>query len=381
MLSPSSDQRQLFADIVDFAKVNINPNVLERRRNKQFSRELWEECGRHLGLQGLPAPVEYGGRGANASTTAFAMEALGYACEDSGLSFAIGAHLLACVVPILHHGSDAQQDKYLRDLSTGALVGCNAMTEVEGGSDIFAIRTTARPTDDGYIINGAKSFITNASEADVSIIYARSDPAKGFIGGLSAFMVDAALLSDRTRIDQKPLETCSIGAFSLDNILVRREECLGGEGNGATVFNHCMAWERVGLSAMHVGRMRRILEYTVAFAKGRKTSEGSITRFQSVTNKIANMKVKTEAAAALTYRAAAKLDANRIATIEAAEAKLFTSDAFVAVSIDAIEILSSTAMLTDSPINDCLMHALASMNYSGTNDIQRNIISKWLLCE
>lgn len=381
MLSQTSDQRQIVADIVAFAKGDINPNALERRRNRQFSRPLWEECGRRLGLQGLPVPEKFGGKGVTASTTAIALEALGYACEDSGFSFAIGAHLLACVVPILHHGSPAQQNIYLRALSTGALVGCNAMTEAEGGSDILAIRTTAVAVEDGYIINGAKFFITNAPVADMAIIYARSNPAKGFIGGLSAFIVDASLLSDRIRIEQQSLETCAVGAFSLDNIFVRREACLGGEGNGATVFNHSMAWERIGLSAMHVGRMRHILDVAIAFAKQRKTSDGSIAKFQSVRNKIANMKIKIEAASALTYRAAAKMDMKKIASLEASEAKVFTSEAFIDISVDAIQILSSTALFPDSPINDCLDHAISSTNYSGTNDVQRNIISKWLFCD
>jgi alkylation response protein AidB-like acyl-CoA dehydrogenase len=381
MLLPSSDQRRLFNDIVDFAKTDINPNATDRNRNRQFSRELWALCGGRLGLQGLPAPVEYGGHAATIGTTAYAMEALGYACDDSGFAFAIGAHLLACVVPILHHGSKAQKDRYLTALCTGTLIGCNAMTEAEGGSDIFAIRTTAAPVDGGYVINGSKSFVTNAPEAGIAIVYARSNPTKGFVGGLSAFIVDASLLSNCSRLDQEPLKTCSVGAFALDNVPVSHDDCLGGEGNGAGVFNHCMTWERVCLAAMHVGRMRRILEDTISFTKGRKTAEGSLSRFQSVTNRIANMKVKTEAAAALTYRAAAKMDMKRVATLEAAEAKLFTSEAFVAVATDAMQILSSTAMLADSKIGDSLTHALASTNYSGTNDIQRNIISKWLLCE
>ena len=149
-------------EVISFAKQELNKNIIERDRAQEFPKDLWLKCG-EMGLQGLPVPEEYGGAGLDALSTAIALDALGYGCEDGGLSFSICAHLLACVIPIINHGSEEQKKRYLPKLSNGTLIAVNAMSEPGSGSDAYNMKTRAIKEGDGYRINGTKIWSTNGA--------------------------------------------------------------------------------------------------------------------------------------------------------------------------------------------------------------------------
>lgn len=185
----TDEQRAYHDSVVSFAQNRLSRDMLRRDAEHVFSREDWERCA-EIGIQGLPVPEEYGGAGSSASTIVFALEALGYGCRDNGLIFALNAQMWACEVPLVRFGSEAQRRRYLPGLCDGTLIGAQAMTEPETGSDAFNVGATARPHgDSGYVLDGRKTFVTNAPQADVVVVYAATEPLDGSLG-ISVFLVD-----------------------------------------------------------------------------------------------------------------------------------------------------------------------------------------------
>jgi alkylation response protein AidB-like acyl-CoA dehydrogenase len=374
----SPEQKALRDSIRAFAKQELNDDLIARDRDQVFRRDLWRKCGA-MALQGLPVPEEYGGAGADGLTTAIALEALGYGCEDSGLVFAICAHLLSCVVPFWKHGSEAQKRQYLPRLCDGTLVGVHAMTEPDSGSDAYNMRTTAVPDGDGWRINGTKTFISNGPEADVIIVFTVTDKAKGFHGGITTFVLEKGTPGFSARkIEKMGLRTAPFGELHFDDVYVGPEAVLGTVGGGATHFIHTMDWERVCLFAGHVGTMERLVEQSIAYARTRQQFGQPIGKFQAIQHKVADMKMRLEASRLLTYRAAAMLDKSKMVGLDAAIAKVFVSESLVQVAQDAMQIHGGYGYCTEYQIERQVRDALGSTLYSGTSEMQRQTIARWL---
>ncbi|PYI99371.1 MAG: acyl-CoA dehydrogenase, partial [Verrucomicrobia bacterium] len=174
----SDQQRELLDAVGRFASQQLNYDVIENDRDGIFNRDAWKKCG-SFGIQGLPVPTEYGGLGMDPLTTVAALERLGYACKDNGLLFSINAHLWTAVTPLIYNGSEAQKKKYLPGLCNGTLIGGNAMSEPNSGSDAFSLATTAIKKGSKYILNGSKIFVTNGPVADLLVVFATVDKARG----------------------------------------------------------------------------------------------------------------------------------------------------------------------------------------------------------
>jgi len=375
----TEEQNLLRNEIVRFAQKELSPGAAERDRDQAFSRELWRRCGA-VGLQGLPVPEEWGGSGADPITTVVALEALGYGCDDGGLVFAVCAHLLACVVPIWKHGTEAQRRKYLPGLCNGELVAVNGMTEPASGSDAFAIATKAEPDGDGFRLNGMKTFSSNGPVADVAVVYAATDPEKGYTGGTTAFIVetDTPGFQHGQKFEKMGLRSCPIGELVFEDVFVPAENVLGGVGGGGPIFSQSMEWERVCLVATHVGKMERLLERSIDYARKRKAFGQSIGKFQAVSHRIADMKIQLEAARLLTYRSASRLDRARDVAMDAAITKTFISEALVDSALRAIRTFGGYGIMTEYEVERMLRDSVAGTLYSGTNDMMRNIIARWL---
>jgi alkylation response protein AidB-like acyl-CoA dehydrogenase len=375
----TSEQMLLRDEVIRFARQELSPGAAERDREQTFSRELWARCG-DMGLQGIPVPEAYGGGGADPVTTAILLEALGYGCEDGGLVFALCAHLLACVVPIWKHGSEEQKQKYLPGLCNGSLVAVNGMTEPASGSDAFAMTTRAEADGDGFRLRGTKTFCSNAPVADVALVYARTDPAHGFAGGATAFIVEADAPGFRPgqTFEKMGLRSALIGEIVLDDVFVPRANVIGGVGGGGPIFSQSMEWERVCLVAGHVGTMQRLLERSVEYARTRRAFGQSIGKFQAVSHRIVDMKIQLEAARLLTYRSASRLDRARDVAMDAAMTKTFVSESLVASAIKTIQVFGGYGIMTEYEVERALRDAMAGLIYSGTNDMMRNIVAGWL---
>jgi len=375
----TEEQQLLRQQIVLFAKRELNDGARERDRDHAFSRELWLKCG-EMGLQGLPVPEALGGSGLDPLSTAVALEAFGYGCRDGGLVFSVCAHLLSCVIPLWKFGSEEQKRRYLSDLCKGRLIGVHAMTEPQSGSDAFALATKAEPDGDGFRINGSKTFISNGPVADVVIVFAVTNPDKGYYGGVTAFLLERGTpgFSASQHFEKMGLRTSPLGELAFDDVRVGPEAVLGKVGGGSAIFTHAMDWERVCLFASHVGTMERLLEEVVAHARTRTQFGQAIGKFQGVSHRIADMKVRLEAARLLIYRAAWALERQRSISLDAAIAKLFVSEAFVQSALGGLQVFGGSGYTSDYDVERITRDALGSTIYSGTSEMQRNIIARFL---
>lgn len=374
----TEDQLAYKAAVIEFAQHELNTGLIERDRRGEFSRENWRKCAQ-FGIQGLPIPHEYGGVGADIMTTMLAMEGLGYGCRDNGLIFALNAQLWSVQLPILTYGTEAQKQRYLPGLCSGELIGAHGMTEPDSGSDAYSLHTHARRCDEGYVLNGSKIFVTNAPMADLAVIFATLDSNKG-MWGITAFLVERGRpgFSVSRDLEKMGLRTSPMGEVILQDCFVPIENRLGPEGAGARVFNSSMEWERSCILASHVGAMERQLEACIKYARERRQFGQAIGKFQSVANRIADMKVRLETARLILYKVAWLKKTGKSAVMEAALAKLYLSECFVQSSLDAIRIHGGYGYMAEFEIERDLRDAIGGTLYSGTSDIQRTIITRLL---
>jgi len=373
----NAEQRRLFDEIEAWARCAFTRDLVEADRAGTFDRSGWEAMGQRS-LPGLPVPCELGGAGCDALTMVGALERLGYACPDNGLLFSLHAHLWTVVTPLLAVGTEAQKRKYLPALSSGRWIGGNAMTEPEAGSDAFALRTTARREGDEYILNGHKSFVSNAPIADVLTVYATMDPAKG-AAGVTVFLVETKTAGVSVRpVNKMGLRTSPTGEVSFSECRVPTDARLGDEGAGSFVFMRSMTWERGCILASAVGAMRRLFERSVRFARNRKQYGQPIGKFQQVAARLVAMKERLETSRLLLYRTAWLLAQNRPAYLDAALTKKHISEAWVQCCEDALQIHGGQGYRVECGLERELRDALGSRLYSGTNEVQCNLIASLL---
>ncbi len=376
--SLSAEQRELTEAAAEFARRKLNDDLAKREDAGEFPRDAWRACA-EFGIQGLPVPAELGGAGSDALTTALVMEALGYGCRDNGLLFSLNAQMWSVELPLVTFGTPAQHRAYLPGLVSGDIIGGHAMTEPQAGSDALHLRTRADRRGDHYLLSGAKQFITNAPVADVLLVYAAVTGRRG-LAGLSAFLVDARTpgLEIGGGRDKMGLRTSPMGEIALTDCLVPAGNRLGPEGAGMAIFNSSMEWERSCLFASTAGTMRRQLDECVAYARSREQFGQPIGKFQAVAGQLADMYVRLEAARLLIYQVAWLKQQGRSAPAQAAAAKLFTSEAWVRTSQDAIQTHGAFGYMKESGIERDLRDAVASTIYSGTSQIQRVVIARML---
>jgi alkylation response protein AidB-like acyl-CoA dehydrogenase len=374
----TAEQQALQGAAIKFARSELNSDMIERDAGQIFSREAWQK-GASFGVQGMPFPKEYGGQGADPLTTIAMMEGLGYGGSDQGLLFSINAHMWTCSVPILKYGTSEQKKKYLPGLCDGSLIGANGASEPNAGSDIFSMQT--RVTKDGgdYVLNGRKIFVTNAPVADLFVLYATLDPKLG-AAGICGFIIEKGTpgLSTGEKKDKMGLRTALMAEVALEDCRAPSNALLGREGRGTEVFHYSMAWERACILATCLGTMRRQLEGCIDYARTRKQFGQAIGKFQSVANRIVDMKLRYETARLLIYKVGWLMQENKSADMDAAMAKLYASESFVRSCLDAIQIHGGSGFMTELEIERELRDSIGSTLYSGTSEIQRNIIARGL---
>lgn len=374
----SDQQRELFTTIERFAKAELNHNLIERDSAGEFNHEGWKKCGA-MGIQGLAVPAEYGGLGQDPLSTVGALERLGYACRDNGLVFSMNAHMWTVCAPLVGFGTEEQKKKYLPGLCDGSLIGGNAMSEPASGSDAYSMRTTAAKKGDRYILNGSKIFVSNGPVADMVVAFATTDKSKG-AAGITAFLVEKSFkgFSVARKLDKMGLRTSPMAELFFEDCEVPEENRLGKEGAGSSLFTHSMTWERGCILASAVGSMQRLLETCISYAKQRKQFGQPIGKFQLIGSKIVDMKLRLETARGLLYKGAYQRSIGRSAVMEAALAKLHISDSWIKCCEDAMQIHGGYGYMTDYEIERELRDAMGSRIYSGTSEIQRNLIASLL---
>lgn len=371
----------IWQETVAFAQGRLAASLAAHREGPardDFPRDAWR-CLGELGLPGLPVPEAFGGRGASALETAERLEALGYGCADNGLLGALSAHLLSCVVPLWQRGTDAQRRRWLPGLCSGELIAAHAATEPLSGSDVFAMQTRAVRRGDVYVLNGTKAFSLNAPAADLFILFATIDPALK-TRGITAFVIERGTPGLRVGAACRKvgLATAMMGDLTLEDVEVPLAHRLADEGAGAMVFQLSMRWERSLIVATLVGTMRRLLEQCVTRARTRQQFGQAIGEFQSVSNRVADMKMRVELGRLALQRTATLLARGVRDAVEPSIAKLYISEAALVTAIDAMRIHGAAGYMQEREFGADVADALGMTLLSGTTDIQRQIIARYL---
>jgi alkylation response protein AidB-like acyl-CoA dehydrogenase len=376
--SKTSEQRAFQDAVTDFASRELAFSATGDALNGEELRAAWQKCAR-FGILGLPIPAQYGGEDADALTTMLAMEALGYGCRDNGLIFSLNAQMWACESPIARFGTPEQKSRYLPALCDGSLIAAHAMSEPNSGSDAFSLATTATKRDGTYILNGSKTFATNAPIADLFLVFATMDRTRGF-AGLCAFLVerDTPGLSVGKPLHKMGLRSSPMGEIFLEDCEVNEDSMLGKPGAGAAMFNWSMERERSFILAGTIGTMQRELEESIRYARERRQFGQSIGKYQTVANRIVDMKVRLETARLLLYHLGWLIDQGRPYAMESALVKLYLSEVFVETSLDALRVHGGYGYMSEYEIEGDVRDAIGGTLYSGTSDIQRNLIARYL---
>lgn len=367
-------------EVIAFGKENLNDDIKSRDQRSEFPRDLWQKCA-DFGIQGLATSEAYGGSQdkVNILRSTFAMEGLGYACRDNGLLLALNAQMWTVQLTIETFGTEEQKKKYLPPMVTGKSIGAHGLTEANAGSDVFSLEMEAKKVEGGYILNGEKRLVSLGPICDLAIVFAKTDPTKGK-WGVTAFIVEKSMdgFAASPVREKMGLRTVPIGEISLTDCFVPDENRLGEEGAGFSITNHSLENDRCCMLAGKLGAMERQIEESVKFVKSRKQFGQTVGSFQSVSNRIADMKLRHETSRLLLYKMAWLKDQGKSAMLEAAMLKLHLSESFVESSLDAIRNHGGSGYLTDYEVERDLRDSIGGVLYAGTSDIQRNIIAKFL---
>ena len=335
----------------------------------KFHTEGWELFSNADGFRAFELQLE-------ATEIMKGMEALGERFEDAGFTFALGAHLFGSQWVLEQVASPSPWVASVREKARNGAHIAHAITEPDSGSDIFAMGTTAALTREGYLLKGHKAFISGLFEAEYALVYAYTDASKGALGGVSGFLLHQSDWEVAGRYEKMGLTTCSMGQMAL-NVTLSPDRIVGQIGGGYRQFMGAMNWERIGLSAIHVGTMRKVLRATKAFCNQRKQGGVPISDHQSIAFQLADMSVATESSAQLVHWAAGALDSNigqKELTRRAAIAKLHVSESLVAVCRTAIQLHGGVGYLKGTGPERWMRDALSSTIYSGTSEMQRKLI-------
>jgi alkylation response protein AidB-like acyl-CoA dehydrogenase len=373
----SQEQKIRWREIAAFAEAELSPGFVDRDHCAFFDHGMWKTASRQ-GFAGLPVPEKYGGRSLNALDTILAVEALGYGCRDGGLVFSLCAHMFTCLIPIWKAGNEEQRRNFLIPLARGEWIGGNASSEPETGSDVFALSTTAERKRDFYLLNGVKRFISNGPIADAIVLYATVDK-ESKLGGITAFILTKDCPGFAAITQQKlGLRTSPMSEYRLENCEIPVSQRLGPEGAGVGIFVESMRWERACLFGAYTGMMQRQLEQCLNYARKRCQFGQPIAKFQSISNKIVEMKLRLDAAKLLLYRAGWLMTQGRPCDMEISLSKLFISESAVQSSLDAIQIHGGAGILPETGLEQELRNSIPSRIYSGTSEVQRALIARYL---
>jgi isovaleryl-CoA dehydrogenase len=361
-----------------FASEQIAPFAADIDANNKFPRHLWPEMGA-MGLHGITVEEEFGGLGLGYLEHAVAMEEISRGSASVGLSY--GAHSNLCVNQIRRWANPEQKKRYLPKLISGEHVGSLAMSEAGSGSDVVSMRLKAeKKGNDRYVLNGTKFWITNAPEANVLVVYAKTDMAAG-PRGITAFLIERGLkgFSVSKKLDKMGMRGSDTAELVFEDCEVPAEEVMGGEGNGAKVLMSGLDYERAVLAAGPLGIMQACLDVVLPYVRERKQFGQPIGSFQLIQAKVADMYVALNSARAYVYAVARACDRGQTTRFDAAGAILLASENAVKTALEAIQALGGAGYTKEWPVERFLRDAKLYDIGAGTNEIRRFLIGRELI--
>jgi len=364
--------------VQNFAQAEIAPIAAEIDRSNEFPNELWPKLG-DMGLLGITVPETYGGAEMGYLEHIVAMEEISRASASVGLSY--GAHSNLCVNQVNRNGNEAQKQKYLPKLISGEHIGALAMSESGSGSDVVSLQMKADKTDSGYLLNGTKMWITNGPDADVIVVYAKTDPAAGS-HGISAFLVEKAFgFTTAQKLDKLGMRGSNTGELVFADVEVPAENLLGELNRGAAVLMSGLDFERAVLSAGPTGIMQACMDAVVPYVHERKQFGQAIGEFELMQGKLADMYTTMNATRAYVYAVGKACDRGETTRKDAAGAILYAAEKATWMALEAIQALGGNGYTNDYPVGRLLRDAKLYEIGAGTSEIRRMLIGRELFNE
>jgi butyryl-CoA dehydrogenase len=373
----SEEERMIQQTAREFAEAEIAPVAAENDAKAQFPRDIVKKLG-ELGFMGMLVPEKYGGAGMTNFCLVLALEEINRVCASTGVTMSVQNSLVCS--PIIKYGTDEMKEKYLPVLASGERLGAYALSEAEAGTDAASIQARGVKDGDHFVLNGTKSWITTGADAEVYIVFVKTDPARR-AKGISAFVVDrdAKGFSVGKKEDKLGLRASSTTELIFEDCRVPARNMLGSEGEGFKIALSTLDGGRIGIGTQAVGIARACLEASVAYANQREQFGKKIGEFQAIQWKIADMATQIDAARLMVFRASRLRDQNQPHTREAAMAKLFASEVANRVARDAVQIHGGAGYLKDFAVERFYRDARITEIYEGTSEVQRIVISRAVL--
>ncbi len=371
------EQVQLRREVRDFATKEILPHVMEWDENQIFPLEVIKKLGQ-LGYMGAIFPEEYGGAGLGYVEYSIIIEELSRV--DGSVGIIVAAHTSLCSNHIYKAGTEEQKQRYLTKLTSGEWIGCWSLTEPEAGSDAAGTRSTAVRHGDCWVLNGSKTFTTNAHYADVCVGMAMTDRAAAR-HGISAFILEKDTPGFRAgkKENKLGLRASATGEVIFSDCRLPQSQMLGKQGEGFVDSLRILDGGRVSISALSIGMAQGAYDAALKYSKLRKQFGRPISEFQAIQHKLVDMAMKIDASRLLTYRAARMIDAGKRVTRESAMAKLFSSEAAVWIANEAVQIHGGYGFIKDYPVEKFYRDVKLCTIGEGTSEIQRLVIARQLL--
>ncbi|TFK42476.1 acyl-CoA dehydrogenase/oxidase [Crucibulum laeve] len=360
--------------VTEFAEKEVAPRAAEIDKTNTFPSDLWEKFG-EMGLLGITVSPKYNGLGLGYLHHTLAMEALSTASGSVALSY--GAHSNLCVNQIHRHGTEAQKDKYLKDLVDGKKVGSLAMSETGSGSDVVSMRLKAEKVDGGWRLNGNKFWITNGPVASTLVVYAKTSPEKGS-KGITAFIIERGFkgFSTSPKLDKFGMRGSDTCELVFDNCEVPEENVLGQVDRGASVLMSGLDLERIVLSGGPLGLMQSAFDYAVEYVHDRKQFGQPVGTFQLMQAKIADMYTKLNASRSYVYAVARACDRGRTSRRDCAGAILYSTEKAVEVALEGMQCLGGNGYINDYPMGRIVRDSRLYTVGAGTQEIRRMLIGR-----
>jgi hypothetical protein len=360
----------------EFAETEIRPHVMKFDEAQEFPVEIVRTMA-NLGFFGVVTPTDLGGAGMTAMEFAVVMEEI--ARVDPSVALTLAAHSGLCLEHILQFGNDEQKRRYVPDLAAGAKIGSWCLTEPGSGSDAASMLTNARLEGESYILNGAKTFITNGSYASTFVVMAKTDTTKGN-SGISAFIVEKSTgVTVGKKENKLGFRASDTVQLIFDNVRVPKSNLLGKEEQGFKQALSVLDSGRIGIAALSVGLAQGAMEAAVKYAKERKAFGSTLSEFQGIQFKLAEMATEIEAARLLTYRAATAKTKGEPINLVAAQAKFFASEVAQRVATEAVQIYGGYGFIKEFPVEKFYRDVKLLTIGEGTSEVQRMVIAKNLL--
>ncbi len=365
--------------LAEFAQTEIAPQAAQIDKNNEFPLELWPKFG-ELGLLGITVDPAYGGAGMGYLAHSIAMEEISRASASVGLSY--GAHSNLCINQIHRNGSEAQKQQYLPKLISGEHIGALAMSEPGAGSDVVSMKLKAELKGDHYVLNGSKMWITNGPDADVLVVYAKTEPDAG-PRGITAFLIEKSFtgFSTGNKLDKLGMRGSNTCELIFEDCEVPRENVLGELNDGVAVLMSGLDYERLVLSGGPVGIMQASMDAVLPYVHEREQFGQAIGEFQLVQGKVADMYTTMNASRAYLYEVARAADRGVTTRIDAAGVILYTAEAATKLALDAIQLLGGNGYINDYPTGRLLRDAKLYEIGAGTSEIRRMLIGRELFKE